>query len=88
MLCLLITHTVFINSLKDLKKKDEEKKKLEQAMNDLESFIIDAQDKLWQEAYEACSTEEEREGLRTQLSEASDWIYDYEGEQTAKVSLI
>ena len=55
-------------------------------MNDLETFVIDAQDKLWQEDYEACSSEEERETLRQALSEAGDWIYDYDGEQTAKVS--
>ncbi len=34
--------------MKDLKKKDEEKELLAKATNDLESFIIDAQDKLWQ----------------------------------------
>ena len=54
-------------------------------MNDLETFVIDAQDKLWQEDYEACGSEEERETLRQALSEAGDWIYDYDGEQTAKV---
>ena len=72
--------------MKELKKKDEAKKALERAMNDLETFVIDAQDKLWQEDYEACSSEEERETLRQALSEAGDWIYDYDGEQTAKVS--
>ena len=73
-------------SLRGLKKKDEDKKRLEQAMNDLESFVIDAQDKLSQDVYIECSTDEERETATTALSEASDWIYDYDGEQTAKVS--
>ena len=74
-----------IGSLKELKRKDEAKKQLERAMNELESFIIDAQDKLYQEDYEICSTEEDRESLRQSLSEAGDWIYEYDGEQTAKV---
>ena len=82
-----VYNMLLVFSLKELKKKDEDKKKLEHAMNDLESFIIDAQDKLVQDVYVECSTEEERETMTSQLSQAGDWIYDYDGEQTAKVRL-
>lgn len=59
-----------------LRKKDKEKADLEKAKNELEGFIFDTQDKLSQEQYEICSTEEERQNILQQLSEASDWLYD------------
>ncbi|XP_076457852.1 hypoxia up-regulated protein 1-like isoform X2 [Babylonia areolata] len=62
--------------LSDLRRKDEEKIAVEKAKNELEGFIIDAQDRLSQETYEACSTEEERTSLMQKLSEASDWLYE------------
>ena len=71
--------------MKELKSKDEEKKALEKAKNDLETFIVDTQDKLWQEIYEKSSTEEDRETLRTTLSEAYDWLYEVEDDSPRKV---
>merc|ERR1712002_939376 len=62
--------------LNELDEKDNEKLLLEKAKNDLETFIIDSKDKLWQENYEKCSTEEERETLREKLNEADDWLYE------------
>ncbi|XP_022109354.1 hypoxia up-regulated protein 1-like [Acanthaster planci] len=66
------------NKLKDLQRKEEERLARETALNSLESFIYDMQDKLYQEDYETCSTEEEREGLLGKLREASDWLYEVE----------
>ena len=77
----------FVFRIRDLKKKDEEKLLLEKATNDLESFIIDAQDKLYQEDYEKCSTEEERTEIQTNLSAASDWLYEQDETVERKVSI-
>lgn len=62
--------------LNSLDEKDQEKLLLEKAKNDLETLLIDTKDKLWQENYEKCSTEEERETLREKLNEADDWLYE------------
>ena len=71
--------------IKELKKKDEEKLKLEKAQNELESFIINTQEKLYEEEWEKCSTEENREEIRTKLSEASDWLYEVDETTPRKV---
>lgn len=52
------------------------------AFNDLESYVIDIEAKLWEEVYEACSTEEEREKIRAKCSEVSDWLYDEYTDET------
>ncbi|XP_055866156.1 hypoxia up-regulated protein 1-like isoform X2 [Biomphalaria glabrata] len=62
--------------LSELRKIDKEKMELEKAKNELESFIFDLQDKLSQDLHMKCTTEEEREKINAQLSEASDWLYD------------
>ena len=62
--------------IEELRAKDIEKHLLAKAQNELESFTVEAQDKLYQEIYEKCSTEEEREKIRVAMSEASDWIYE------------
>lgn len=74
-----------LDRIKELKRKDEEKLLLAKATNDLESFIIDAQDKLYQEEYEKCSTEEERTELQGNLSAASDWLYEQDETVERKV---
>ena len=71
---------MLFHRISDLRKKDQEKRELEAARNDLETYIFDVQDKLYQEMYEACSKEEERESLRSELADASDWLYDQDGE--------
>ena len=53
-----------------------EKHLLQKAQNELESFTVEAQDRLYQAIYEKCSTEAEREKIRTAMSEASDWLYE------------
>lgn len=64
--------------ISDLRKKDLEKIKLAKVKNELEAFIFDTQDKLYQDMYEKYSTEEERENIRSKFSEASDWLYEQE----------
>lgn len=77
---------LFTNRLADLTAKDKEKKLLEKAKNELESYIYDAQDKLSQDVYEKCSTEEEREKYSGLLSEASDWLYEVEEDTPKQVN--
>ena len=38
-----------VDRIEDLNKRDQEKLKLEKAQNELEAYIIDGQDKLYQE---------------------------------------
>ena len=72
-----MVHFVFsVIRLSDLTARDKEKKLLEKAKNELESFIYDMGDKLTQELYEKCSTTEERETINKNLADASDWLYD------------
>ncbi len=53
--------------------------------NELEGFIFDGQDKMDQETYQKCSTEEERDTIRSAMSEASDWLYEQEESTERKV---
>mgnify|MGYP001795683249 FL=1 len=59
--------------LRDLTKKDEEKAKLAAVQNELESFTYDVKNKLYEEEYEECSTDEEREQIREKLNEIMEW---------------
>jgi len=53
---------------------DRERVARETALNELQSFVFDLNDKLYQEEYESASTEEEREKMRTECSAVSDWL--------------
>lgn len=46
------------------------------AMNNLESFVIDVQNKLYEDEYSSAATEEEAEKFRTSCTEVSDWLYE------------
>lgn len=59
--------------LRELTKKDEEKAKLAAVQNELESFSYDVKNKLYDEEFEECSTEEERETIREKLNEIMEW---------------
>ena len=37
---------------------------------------------MWEDIYEKCSTEEEREKIRAKCSEVSNWLYDEYNEET------
>lgn len=46
------------------------------ALNSLESFVIDVQNKLYENEYSEAATEEELEKIRSACSETSDWLYE------------
>ena len=72
--------------IEELSRKDKEKQALAKAKNDLETFIVDMQDKLWQDRWEKASTEGERSDIREKLSAASDWLYEQDDETQKSVS--
>ena len=45
-------------------------------------------DRLTQELYEKCSTEEERESINKHLADASDWLYDQEEDTKKEVCAV
>lgn len=63
----------------DLDQLDFKRRAREEARNHLEAFVYRIQDFLYDDVVEQVSTEDERETLREQLSDASDWLYE-EGE--------
>ncbi|KAL5019858.1 hypothetical protein ScPMuIL_002750 [Solemya velum] len=71
--------------LSEMTAKDKEKKLLEQSKNDLEAYLFDMADKITQEAYVECSTEEERESLSKKLAEASDWQYEQDDDAKKEI---
>merc|ERR1712203_971427 len=60
--------------LDKLNEVDQIKQDRETALNDLESFVLNVREKLYEELFEKSSTEEEREKIREKCSELSDWI--------------
>lgn len=55
---------------------DFEKTKRETALNNLETFIIDAQQKLESEEYAVAATSQEAESILKACSEISEWLYE------------
>ncbi|XP_015428864.1 PREDICTED: hypoxia up-regulated protein 1 [Dufourea novaeangliae] len=55
---------------------DFEKTKRETALNNLETFIIDAQQRLESEEYAVATTSQEAENILKACSEISDWLYE------------
>merc|ERR1712018_312058 len=53
---------------------DRIKQERETSLNDLESFILNIREKLYEDIYEKSSTEEEREKINEKCAELSDWI--------------
>ncbi|KAL7847660.1 hypothetical protein AOLI_G00223780 [Acnodon oligacanthus] len=62
--------------LQDLTDRDLEKQEREKTLNNLEAFIFETQDKLYQDEYLAVVTEEEKEEISGKLSAASTWMDD------------
>jgi len=60
--------------IRALNERDAAKLRKETALNDLESFVIDVRDKMYQDIYEESITEEEKESIAAKCSEISDWI--------------
>jgi hypoxia up-regulated 1 len=62
--------------LNALKEKEREKRKRAAAINSLETFIFDTKDKLQQDEFIKCSTEQERKDIGAKLDEADAWLGD------------
>jgi len=68
--------------LEALDKIDRDRIARETALNELQSFNFDLQDKIYQEEFESASSEEEREKIRTECSAVSDWLDEEAGPET------
>lgn len=62
--------------LKTLDDVDKKRVLRDKARNNLETFVIDMQNKMYAEEYEKASTEEERTKVTQVCSEISDWLYE------------
>lgn len=60
----------------DLNELERQVIRRESALNALESFVIEANQRLDEEEYASCATPEEIEQLRKACAEVSDWIYE------------
>lgn len=75
----LLNKKQFDDAVEKLSKLDKLEKDLNRratALNNLESFVIDVQNKLYEDDYIASSTDEEIEKIKTACSEVSDWLYE------------
>lgn len=68
--------------LEVLDKADRDRVARETALNELQGFTFDLQDKIYQEEYEAASTDAEREKMREECGEVSTWLDDEAGPAT------
>ncbi|XP_070160933.1 hypoxia up-regulated protein 1 isoform X1 [Polyergus mexicanus] len=64
---------------------DSEKVRRETALNNLESYVIDAQQKLDSEEYSVAATNKEVEEIREACAEISEWLYEDGFTATAEV---
>merc|ERR1719507_2498746 len=73
----LLSGDIFNSSkakLEALTKADNDRIALELALNEVQGYSIDMMDKMEDEDFQAASTEEEREKLRTECSQVSEWL--------------
>ncbi|XP_051164816.1 hypoxia up-regulated protein 1 isoform X3 [Leptopilina boulardi] len=78
----------FITSLEKIKalnEFDKQRTRRETALNNLESFVIDAQQHLETEEYKAATTPEDSEKIIKAASEISEWLYEDGFDATADV---
>ncbi|CAL4121820.1 unnamed protein product, partial [Meganyctiphanes norvegica] len=71
--------------LEEIDRIENERHAKSAARNDLESYILNAQDKLWQEEYEVASTEEQRTVIRELCSTLDEWLYEEGFDETPVV---
>ncbi|XP_017772169.1 PREDICTED: hypoxia up-regulated protein 1 [Nicrophorus vespilloides] len=64
------------NKLEKLNKIDQQLYRRASALNSLESFVIDVQNKLYEDEYSDCVLPEDKEKIITACSETSDWLYE------------
>uniref|UniRef100_A0A336K1X8 Hypoxia up-regulated protein 1 n=2 Tax=Culicoides sonorensis TaxID=179676 RepID=A0A336K1X8_CULSO len=62
--------------INELNKIEYDKRRFENALNALESYVIDTQMKLDNEEYRSCATEKEAKEVLDACSEISEWIYE------------
>lgn len=62
--------------IEEFTKVEREKLRRESAVNNLESYVIEAQMRLNQEEYSSCATEKESEDIKSLCSSISDWLYE------------
>lgn len=82
-----LSKTQFEESLKKLAKLNAIEREFNRratALNNLESFVIDVQNKLYEDDYSQAATEEELEKIRSACSETSDWLYEDGSEANAE----
>lgn len=68
--------TVSSQKLQKLNNVERELNRRASALNNLESFVIDIQNKLYEDEYSEASTQEEIEKIKTACSEISEWLYE------------
>lgn len=74
-----------IEKIHYLDQHDREKTRRETALNNLESFVIDAQQKLEMEDYAAAATSGETEKILKACTEISEWLYEDGFDATAEI---
>ncbi|XP_014608024.1 PREDICTED: hypoxia up-regulated protein 1 [Polistes canadensis] len=74
-----------IEKIHHLDQHDREKTRRETALNNLEAFVIDAQQKLETEFYIAAATSGEAEKILKACAEISEWLYEDGFEATAEI---
>ncbi|KAK3884891.1 hypothetical protein Pcinc_010865 [Petrolisthes cinctipes] len=71
--------------LEDINTAEINRSERESARNTLESYIMDAQDQLYQQEYEEATTEQERESIRQLCTQLGEWLYEEGFDQAASV---
>ncbi|KAK3850211.1 hypothetical protein Pcinc_043076 [Petrolisthes cinctipes] len=71
--------------LEDINTAEVNRRERESARNTLESYIMDAQDRLYQQEYEAATTEQEREQIRQLCTQLDEWLYEEGFEEATSV---
>ncbi|XP_063910653.1 hypoxia up-regulated protein 1 [Zophobas morio] len=65
-----------VDKLSKLDKAEKELNRRATALNNLESFVIDVQNKLYEDDFVAAATEDEVSKIKNSCSEVSDWLYE------------
>ncbi|KAJ8949475.1 hypothetical protein NQ318_005942 [Aromia moschata] len=82
----LLSNKQFAEASEKLQKLDQIEKEINRratALNNLESFVIDVQNKLDENEYAQAATKEDIEKIRSMCQEISDWLYDEGSEADA-----
>nr|AKG51639.1 hypoxia up-regulated protein [Artemia sinica] len=68
------TFDVIMDRVRKINEADKIKKEKEQAFNLLESYVLDMQNKIYEDEHALVSTDEEKEAIRTKCSEVAIWL--------------